>query len=680
MRFHERWILPMLACCLASLAWAQAGSGATAGAKTRGLDLTDMDTSVDACVDFYKYACGGWMVRNPIPPDQSRWGRFNELQENNYKDLRGLLEKAAAPDPARTEIMQKLGDYYASCMDLTGIEAQGTTPIEPLLKSVDKISNKKELIGAVALLHTKGVPALFNFTQAPDLHDATRSVANLDQGGLGLPDRDYYLNNDAKSVETRQRYLEHVQKMLQLLGDAPPAASANAKVVMDIETSLANASMDRAERRNPAKRDHWMKVEEISSVAPNFELIAYFQDAGAPEFSSLNVINPDFFRTVSPLIDSIPLAQWKIYLRWHLVRSTAPLLALRFVDEDFRFERQYLQGQKEMQPRWKQCVERTDRQLGQLLGRPYVDEYFGPENKERTLQMVQRIENAMAQDFKDLSWMTDTTKTQAQVKLDAIRNNIGYPDKWRDYSKLKIVRGEFAEDTVRTNHFEFNRQLGKIGKAVDRSDWSMSPPTVNAYYRPPFNDITFPAGILQPPFYDQSLDDAVNYGAIGAVIGHELTHGFDDQGSQFDAQGNFKSWWTPEDRKEFDSRTDCVVKEYEGFTVGDLHLRGRLTLGENTADNGGLRIAYLALEDLLKDKDMAKINGFTPQQRFFLGYARIWCQNITPEAARVRVYTDPHSPGQYRVNGVVANMPEFQKAFGCKAGQPMVRQNACHVW
>ncbi|HXZ78866.1 MAG TPA: M13 family metallopeptidase [Terriglobales bacterium] len=672
------WLI--LVCNLSNLVWSQAAGNLAPAGTPRALELSDMDPSVDPCVDFYRYACGGWMSRNPIPPDQSRWGRFNELQENNFKALRGILEQASAPDPARSETTQKLGDYYASCMDEARIESQGTKPIEPLLKAVDKISNKKDLLRTVALLHTNGVAALFVFAQAPDLHDATRSVANLDQGGLGLPDRDYYRNNDAKSVETRQRYLEHMQKMFELLGETPQAASANSKTVMEIETSLANASMDRAERRDPEKRDHWMKVEEISSAAPNFELLTYFQDTAAPEFSSLNVVNPDFFRTISPLIDSVPLEQWKAYLRWHVARTAAPLLSKRFVEEDFRFERQYLQGQKEMQLRWKQCVERTDRQVGQLLGRPYVDEYFGPQNKERTLQMVQMIETALAGDIKSLSWMSDTTKKQAQIKLDAIRNNIGYPDKWRDYSNLKIVRGEFAEDTLRANHFEFNRQLDKIGRAVDRTDWNMSPPTVNAYYRSAFNDITFPAGILQPPFYDAKLDDAMNYGGIGAVIGHELTHGFDDQGSQFDAQGNFKSWWTPEDRKEFENRTDCIVKEYEGFTVGDLHLRGKLTLGENTADNGGLRIAYLALEDQLKDKDVPKMDGFTPQQRFFLGYARIWCQNITPEAARVRVYTDPHSPGQYRVNGVISNMPEFQKAFGCKVGQPMVRQNACRVW
>jgi putative endopeptidase len=649
--------------------------------KPLQFDVKNMDRTVNACDNFYKYACGTWMANNPIPSDQSRWGRFSQLSENNLAILRNILEEAAKPDPKRSPVMQKIGDMYASCMDEATVNQLGAKPIEPLLERVNKIKNQKDVIPAIAFLHNQGISGLFNLFPSPDMHDATQMIAFLDQGGLGLPDRDYYLKDDPKSKETREKYVAHVQKMLELLGDKPEAAAAGAKKVLDIETSLAKASMDRAARRVPANRDHKMSSKEAIALAPNFELAEYFKNRETPSFDTLNVVNPEFFKQINAVVVSVPVEDWKTYLRWHVVRDTATSLSDPFVQEDFAFENEYLNGQKEIRARWKRCVRRVDGELGEALGQPYVEKTFGADGKQRTLKMVDDIEKAMSEDFKQLTWMTDTTKKQSQVKLDAIRNNIGYPDKWRDYSTVKIVRGDLLGNTLRADVFETKRQINKISKPVDRSEWSMTPPTVNAYYRPSFNDINFPAGILQPPFFDKSIDDAVNYGGIGAVVGHELTHGFDDQGSQFDAQGNFKSWWTPEDRKEFEARTDCIANEYSGFVaVDDVHLNGRLTLGENTADNGGVRIALMALKDSLKGKEAPKIDDFTPEQRFFLGFAQIWCMNQTPQSSRVLALTDPHSPGQYRVNGVVSNMPEFREAFGCKPGQAMVRENSCHVW
>jgi putative endopeptidase len=644
-------------------------------------DLNNLDRSVDPCVDFYKFACGGWMARNPIPSDQTRWGQFNELIENNNAVLRDILEKDAKPDPKRNAIQQKVGDLYASCMDEAGVNKQGAQPIQPLLNHIDSIKTAKDVIDTIAYLHGQGIHSLFNFDSGPDMHDAKMTIAYVDQGGLGLPDRDYYLKDDDKSKETREKYLAHVQKMLELSGVDAKASATGATKIMEIETALAKASMARAERRVPKNRDHRMTMKELETLAPNFQFASYFAEVKGPAFDALNVTNPNFFKEVNSLVASVPVADWKTYMRWHVVQANAPWLSDPFVQEDFAFNGQYLNGQKEIKARWKRCVALVDGDLGEALGQEYVAQTFGKEGKDRTLDMVHHIENAMSADFKTLSWMSDTTKKQAQVKLDAIANHIGYPEKWRDYSTVDIKRGDLVGNDLRATAFEVHRELNKIGKPVDRYEWEMTPPTVNAYYRAPMNDITFPAGILQPPFFDKAIDDPVNYGGIGAVIGHELTHGFDDQGSQYDKDGNFKSWWTPEDRAEFDKRTDCIVNEYAGFTaVDDVHLNGKLTLGENTADNGGVRIAYMALQQDLKDKEKAKVEGFTPEQRFFLGFGQIWCQNVTPENARMRATVDPHSPGQYRVNGVVSNSTEFQQAFGCKAGQPMVRENACHVW
>ncbi len=644
-------------------------------------DVKNMDNAVDPCVDFYKYACGGWMKANPIPSDQTRWGRFNQLAETNLTILHDILEAAAKPDPGRNAIQQKIGDLYVSCMDETQVNKLGAKPLQPTFDRIAKIKNTKDLIETVAYLHNMGVPGIFNAYPSPDMHDANQMIVMVDQGGISLPDRDYYLKDDPKSKETREKYVTHVQKMLELLGDKPETASAEAQKIMAIETSLAKASMDRAERRNPKNRDHKMSKQELASLGPNFFFGDYFDMRKIPTFETLNNVNPEFFKQINSQIASVPVDDWKVYLRWKVLNDTAPVLSQNFVDEDFAFNRAYLNGQKENQARWKRCVRHVDGELGEALGQIYVEKTFGAEGKQRMLELVKNIEKAMGEDFKQLDWMSEATKKQAEIKLDAIRNHIGYPDKWRDYSSVVIKRDDLLGNIWRADQFEVTRQINKVGKPVDRDEWSMTPPTVNAYYRPSMNDINFPAGILQPPFFDKTADDALNYGAIGVVIGHELTHGFDDQGSQFDAKGNFNSWWTKEDRAEFDKRTDCVANEYSNFVaVDDVKLNGRLTLGENTADNGGAKIAFMALQDAMKGREAPKIDGFTPNQRFFLSFAQIWCQNVTPEAARVLAKTDPHSPGEYRVNGTVQNSAEFQQAFGCKAGQPMVSANACRPW
>ncbi|MBV9086169.1 MAG: M13 family metallopeptidase, partial [Acidobacteriaceae bacterium] len=502
-----------------------------------------------------------------------------------------------------------------------------------------------------------------------------------DQGGIVMPDRDYYLKDDARFQEVRKEYLAHIQKMFELLGDAPQKAAAEANTVMTVETALAKSSMDRTQRRDPRNRDHKMKLTDLEATAPDFAFARYFRDVDVPSVTQLNVVNPDFFKQVNAQIASVSLDDWKTYLRWHILDTNAPMLSTPFVNEDFHFKGQVLQGQKEIKARWKRCVAFTDNDLGEALGQPYVDETFGVEGKQRTLKMVQALEQSLHADIRDVSWMTPATKEKAEEKLTAIHNKIGYPDKWRDYTKLQIIRGDAMGNSLRANEFESRRQIDKVDKPVDPLEWGMTPPTVNAYYSPGRNEIVFPAGILQPPFYDNKIDDAINFGGIGAVIGHELTHGFDDQGRKFDKVGNLTDWWTPEDAAEFEKRATCIADEYAGFTaIDDVHLNGRLTLGENTADNGGARLAYMALMNTIAGKNVPKIDGYTPEQRFFLGQAQVWCQNVTPEEARRRAVVDPHSPGKWRVVGPDQNMPEFQKAWGCKAGQKMVSANACRVW
>jgi putative endopeptidase len=649
---------------------------------TSNLVVTSMDKSADPCVDFYQFACGGWIKNNPIPADQSIWSRFGELAERNREELRGILESAAKA-PNRDANEQKIGDYYSTCMDEPAIEKKGATVLKPEFDHINALRDKSALPALMAYLHGQGINGLFDFGSGADFKNAKQVIGQADQGGLSLPDRDYYLKDDPKSVELRKQYLQHVANMFKLLGDAPDKAAAEATAVLNVETALAKGSGDRVERREPERVYHKMPVTEWQSLTPSFSFTRYLTSVGAPALDSLNVAEPTFFKALDAELKSASVDDLKTYLRWHMVHSQAESLPKAFQDENFNFYGKTLRGTKELQPRWKRCVAAVDSDLGEALGRVFVEKYYPPEAKARTLKMVNQLEAALHQDISELPWMSEVTKKQALVKLAAIQNKIGYPAKWRDYTALKVERGDALGNSLRANAFEVHRQLAKIGKPLDKQEWQMTPPTVNAYYDPTENNINFPAGILQPPFYDFKADDALNFGGMGAVIGHELTHGFDDQGALFDAEGNLHDWWTPEDQKAFKERTQCIVNEYDQFVaVDDVHVRGKLTLGENTADNGGLRIAHMALMKSLADaaKQPDKIDGFTPDQRLFIGWGQIWCENETDQTARLLALNNEHSPGKYRANGVVQNMPEFQKAWGCKAGQPMVRANACHVW
>jgi putative endopeptidase len=649
--------------------------------KDSGFSISALDKSADPCSDFYQYACGGWMKANPVPADQSIWGRFDELDERNQFILRDILQEASTKSSPAGSNDQKIGDYYGSCMDEKAIEEKGASPLKPYLDSIAAIKSKKDLPNFLADWHGRGANLFFQFTSEPDFKNATQIIAATDQAGLGLPDRDYYLKDDAKSKELRDAYLKHVQKTFQLIGDSPDKALAKAERVMTIETELAKASLDRVSRRDPNKLYHKMSVAELAKLSPQFDWNRYITARKAPSIQSVNVYWPDFVKGANTVIGNSSLDDLKAYMTWHIVQLASPFLPKAFVDQNFAFYGKILSGTEQIRPRWKRCVQYTDSDLGEALGIAYVDRTFGKEGKDRTLAMVHAIEKALRDDIGQLSWMTDETKKRAYEKLDAISNKIGYPEKWRDYSKLQIARGDALGNSFRANNFETNRKLAKIGKPLDKSEWEMTPPTVNAYYNPQQNNINFPAGILQPPFFDKSLDDAVNYGAIGAVIGHELTHGFDDEGRQFDAQGNLRDWWTERDNAAFNERASCFADQYSEYTaVDDVKLNGKLTLGENVADNGGVRLAYMALLDTLGGKPVAPVDGFTPEQRLFLGWGQIWCQNVRPEQSRVLAQIDPHSPSKYRINGVVSNFPEFQKAFNCKADQPMVRENACRVW
>jgi predicted metalloendopeptidase len=645
-------------------------------------DPQALDRSADPCNDFYQFSCGGWVKNNPIPADQPLWGRFNELAERNRAILHEILENAAKAT-TRDSNEQKIGDYYASCMDEAGIDKKGIAPLKPELDRIDAIKSKAELTALIAHMHSLGSNALFAFGSGPDFKNAKEVIAQADQGGLALPERDYYIKDDPKSVELRKDYVQHVTNMFKLLGDSPEKAAAEATAVMNIETALAKGSMEVVKRRDPANIYHKMTEQEWQALAPVLSFPQYLTGLGVKNVQNLNVVSPDFFKAMDAEIKAASLDDLKTYLRWQLVHSQAEIMPTPFVNENFAFFGKTLTGAKELRARWKRCTGSTDGDLGEALGKAYVAKTYPPEAKANTLKMVKALEAALRQDITELSWMTETTKKQALVKLEAIENKIGYPDKWRDYSTLKIVRGDALGNSLRANEFEMRRQLNKIGKPLDKQEWGMTPPTVNAYYNPTQNNINFPAGILQPPFYDFKADDGLNFGGIGAVIGHELTHGFDDQGRQFDAVGNLHDWWTPEDTKAFEERAQCLVKEYDSFVaVDDVHENGKLTLGENTADNGGLRIAHMALLSALANSAKApeKIDGFTEEQRLFLGWGQIWCENQSDQIARLLALTNPHAMGKYRVNGVLQNMPEFQKAWNCKAGQAMVSQNACHVW
>jgi putative endopeptidase len=649
------------------------------------LNLESIDKSIDPCVNLYQYACGRWQKQNPIPADQTSWSVYGKLYADNLNFLHGILEEAAAPSGQRDAVNQKIGDFYAACIDETTIEKRGIEPIQGDLERIAALKTAHDLAPLLAYFHTTigGRALLFAGGSDQDPDNSEQVIASLDQGGLGLPNRDYYTKDDAKSKETRERYVAHIQKVFELLGDNAEMARANAQFVMKMETALARASLTPVERRDPYKLKNKMDLGGLKKLAPNFDWDTYYADRHYPSLAVLNVASPSFFKQMNADLKGESLDHWKTYLRFHVADSSSPYLSSKFVDENFAFYRKYLRGATEMQPRWKRCVQYTDRDLGEALGQAYVRKVFSPELKQSTLAMVQHIETAMEQRIRNLDWMSPETKQQALVKLHGIRNKIGYPDKWRDYSSVKVTREDFAGDVRNAVAFEQRRQIAKIGQPIDRGEWDMTPPTVDADYNPQMNDINFPAGVLQPPLYDAKMDDAPNYGDTGGTIGHELTHGFDDEGSQFDANGNLKNWWTKTDREKFDERTKCVSDQYSGYAVVDeVHINGKLTMGEDVADLGGEILAYIAWKAATADKDLKPVDGLTPEQRFFIGYAQWDCANERPEDLRLRAQVDPHSPAQYRINGVVVNMPEYAEAFHCKAGQPMVKpsEKVCRVW
>jgi putative endopeptidase len=643
------------------------------------LDPSSMDKTIDPCTDFYTYSCGGWMKKNPIPPDQSSWSIYGKLQDESRAQLRELLESAAGASGERTAYTQKIGDYYGACMDEAAIEQSGVKPLKQQMDSIENLASKEKLADVVAGMASN--QPLFKFRSAQDYRNSTQVIAEADQGGLGLPDRDYYFKDDPKSEELRKAYVAHVQKMLELAGDKPEAAVAGAKAVLRIETELARGSMTRVERRDPKSLYHKMTVAELEKLSPAFDWTAYLAKVKPAGLTSLNVETPKFFQAMNAQIQKEDLAAWKSYLRWRLLDENARYLPAAFVNEDFNFSGKLLSGAEQLEPRWKRCVEDVDQHLGEALGQAYVQKYFSGDAKEKALKMVKEIEAAMQSDIETLPWMSADTKNNALAKLRAVANKVGYPDRWRDYSKLRIERGDEMGNVIRARQFEFDRQLAKIGKPVDRMEWGMTPPTVNAEYDPQRNDINFPAGILQPPLFDPNSDAAPNYGDTGGTIGHELTHGFDDEGRQFDAQGNLRDWWTTADGKEFEKRAGCISAQYSQYVIiDDIKINGRLTLGEDVADLGGVLLAYRAWKKATEGQKLEPIDGLTPEQRFFLGYGQSWCGNIRDEAKRLRAIVDPHSPDKYRANGVVTNIREFQEAFHCKTGAPMAPESRCRVW
>ncbi len=661
------------------------GTSPASGSAKDALDLKSIDPKVKACADFYTYANEGWLVHNPIPPQYPSWGRFNELAIRNRENLRKILEKAAADKGAANgSNEQKIGSYYSGCMDQTARDAAGVKPLDADFQKIAGIHDIPSLETETASLQKIGVDVLFNFTSSQDLKHSDQEIGDADQGGLGLPNCTYYTKQDAKSKQIREEYVAHVTKMFQLLGDDATRSAAEAKTVMDIETRLAQASLTPVERRNPQALYHKMDTVQLKALTPAFDWESYFAEVGHPRMGAINVDVPAFFKEVNQALSGIPLGDWKTYLRWRLIDRAAPDLSAPFVAENFNFKGHILTGSKVNLPRWQRCTAATDRGLGEALGQIYVKEYFPPAAKARAQQMVANLIAALRSDISALSWMGPETRNAAIAKLQAFNRKIGYPSKWRDYSALAVNRGPFMENVFRASQFEFHREINKIGKPVDRTEWDMTPPTVNAYYDPSMNEIVFPAGILQPPFFNANADDAVNYGAMGAVIGHEMTHGFDDEGRQFDAKGNMVNWWTSEDLKRFQARAQCVAKQFNSFVVEDnLHENGKLVLGESIADLGGLTIAYAAFQKSLEGKPKPPdIGGYTPEQRFFLSYAQIWAQNVRPQFARLLVSADPHPIAKFRVLGPLSNMPAFARAFNCKPGDAMVRpaSDRCQIW
>ena len=646
------------------------------------LDPSQIDRSVDPCQDFFLYTCGTWLKANPIPAEYPLWGRFNELQDKNLGDLHTILEAAAAkgasPDPAQRAI----GDYYAACMDESRAEKDGISPIQPLLARIAAVKSPADAVVEAGRLHREGSPALFPFESTQDARDATEIIAEVDQGGLGLPERDYYTKDDEKSKTLRSQYVEYLAKLLVLAGDEEVTAAEEAKRVLAFETRLATSMQTKVERRDPERLYNRKKLAELIALAPAVPWKDYFAAIGAPAFASLNVVSPGYFKAVSEMVSSVPLDDWKSYLRAVVIRTSARQLSAAFVNADFAFNGVLLTGTKELSPRWKRCVSSTDAELKDLLGRPYADATFGADGKKRMQALVAALEKAMDEDLKKIPWMDDETRGRARQKLGAFAKKIGYPDKWIDMSKVRIARGSWFQNVREAEIFSFDRDAAKIGKPLDRTEWGYTVPTVNAGYNVQLNDITFPAGILQPPFFDRAADDALNYGAVGGFIGHEITHGFDDQGRQFDKSGNLKDWWTERSAKQFTDRAGCVERQFSNYKVEELNVNGKLTLGENIADLGGLKIAWAAFKKTKEGGSQTPIDGFTPDQRFFLGWGRAWCEAYTPELARLLVNTNEHSPPRYRVNGPLSNMKEFQAAFHCEGDTPMVKKavDLCEVW
>ncbi len=656
----------------------------TLGQNGHGFDLASLDKNTPACTDFYQHANGGWLAANPIPAAYSSWGVANVLNEKTRDQLREILEAAAKNTKApKGSSEQKVGDYYATCMDEAKIEADDLKPLEPEFARIAKISNQKTLQDELAHLHSIGINALFSSGSIQDFKNSAEVIAVLFQGGLGLPDRDYYVKTDDKSKSVRDEYLKHVAKMFELLGDDPAKAAGAARTVMALETKLAEASLTRVELRDPEKLYHRLTMAQMKDVATGFDWPSYFQNISLKQKTDVNVATPNFFKGMAQWLNEVPMTDWQTYLRWHVINANAAALSSKFVNEDFNFNGTVLQGRKENLPRWKRCVSGTDRVLGEALGEVYVKKAFPPAAKARAVEMVRNLEAALKSDISTLSWMSEPTRKQATLKLDAFLNKIGYPDKWRDYSSLEVDRSSYVGNRMRANAYENKRDLDKIGKPVDRMEWGMSPPTLNAYYNPQINEIVFPAGILQPPFFDAAADDAFNYGGIGSVIGHEMTHGFDDQGRQFDATGNLANWWSEADLKAFKERAQCVIDQFSSFEVEKgLNMNGQLVVGESIADLGGLVIAYAAFQKSQEGKPRLIIDGYTPEQRFFLGYARGWATNMRPELARLIANTDPHPLNKFRVNGPLSNMPQFAEAFQCKASDAMVRaeKDRCRIW
>jgi putative endopeptidase len=654
------------------------------------LDPTSMDRSVDPCADLYTYSCGGWMNKNPIPADQASWSVYGKLYQDNQRFLWGILQDLSQRTVGRTADQQKLGDYFAACMDTAAIEKLGFTPLQPRLQRIAALKSKTEIpayLGSEHLLtrvyeYGRGPSgALFRFTSDQDLGNSDQVIAFALAGGLGLPDRDYYTKTDAKSQELRKQYVAHVTKMLQLAGEPASAAQRDAATIMRLETELAKASLTRVEQRDPYKLYHKMTSRQLQALTPHFHWSAYLQALGYPQLSQFNITEPTFYEEVDRVLAHTPLNDLKTYFRWQLLHENAPYLSSAFVQEDFNFYSRTLRGVQQMPARWKQCVHFTNRDLTDPLGKEFVARTFTPETKQRTLEMTRRIEQAMEEEISGLTWMGPQTKQQALLKLQSIVNKIGYPDKWRDYSSVGISHDDFLGNVGQATVFESRRELNKIGRPPDRSEWMMPAPTVDASYNPQMNDINFPAGVLQPPLYDTKMDDAPNYGDTGSTIGHELTHGFDDEGSKFDARGNLRDWWTKQDEAEFNRRTGCMADQYAKYTIVDnIKINSHLTLGEDVADLGGTIVAYKAWQAATRDQTLEDRDGLTPEQRYFVGFAQWVCSNDRPENLRLRAMTDEHSPSQYRINGVVVNMPQFQEAFHCKADAPLVRKDRCVVW